>query len=140
MGSASEVVFDIAACRAYLYARQEQQFRAREERRVAALKALRVAAHSVLPRFPGVRRAYLFGSVLRPGALHSTSDVDVAIEGELNAKEYFALWRELEQAAPDWLIDLVDLSRDVRFADRVREQGELIYGYPDSDAKSRYSG
>jgi predicted nucleotidyltransferase len=140
MSSRSEAVFDVAACRTHLQARQEQQFRAREERRLAALKTLRVAAHSVLPRFPRVRRAYLFGSVLRPGALRSTSDVDVAFEGDLNAEEYFALWRALERAAPDWVIDLVDLSRDVRFADLIRERGELVYGRPDSDAESEHPG
>jgi predicted nucleotidyltransferase len=140
MSSPEEVAFDIAASRARLRSRQERQFRAREERRLAALKALRSAAHSVLPRFPGVRCVYLFGSVLRPGALRSTSDVDVAIEGGLDAEEYFALWRELERAAPGWLIDLVDLDQDLHFADIVRERGELIYGRPDSDAESRHSG
>ena len=35
------------------------------------------------------------------GGLRSTSDVDVAIEGKLDAQEYFTLWRELERAAPE---------------------------------------
>jgi len=74
--------------------------------------------------------------VLRPGALRSTSDIDLAVEGRLSAGEYFALWRELERAAVGWPIDLVELDRDLRFAARVREQGELIYGHPDSDAES----
>lgn len=131
MSSNGEMAFDVTACRAHLRARQERQLRAREQRRQAALRALRIAACSILPRFPIVRRAYLFGSVLRPGALRSTSDIDVAIEGRLDAQEYFALWRELERAAPDWLIDLVELDRDLRFAALVRERGELIYGRPD---------
>lgn len=136
MSSKDGTAFDIAACRAYLHTRQERRRQAREERRQAALEALRVAVHSVLPRFPGVRRAYLFGSVLRPGALRSTSDVDVAIEGGLNAQEYFALWRELERAAPGWLIDVLELDRDVRFATLVRERGELIYGHSDPNTES----
>jgi len=140
MTNTGEAGFDIAACRANLEARYRRRFRAREEQRLAALRALRVAARSVLPRFPRVRRAYLFGSVLRPGALRSTSDVDVAFEGELDAQEYFALWRALEREAPDWVIDLVDLGRDVRFTDLIREHGELIYGRPDSDAESEHPG
>jgi predicted nucleotidyltransferase len=140
MDSTGEAGFDVAACRAHLEARQRRQFQAREDRRLTALRALRGAARAVLPRFPRVRRAYLFGSVLRPGALRSTSDVDVAFEGELNAEEYFALWRALERAAPDWVIDLVDLSRDVRFADLIREHGELIYGRPDSNVEGEHSG
>jgi len=83
MGSASQVTFDVTACRAYLQARQEQQFQTRERRRQAALQAVRAAARSVLPHFPRVQRAYLFGSVLRPAAMRATSDVDVAVEGEL---------------------------------------------------------
>jgi predicted nucleotidyltransferase len=140
MSSGGEMAFDVAACREHLRVRQEREYQAREQRRQAALKALRIAAHSVLPRFPSVRRAYLFGSVLRPGALRSTSDIDVAIEGRLNAEEYFALWRELEQAAPGWLIDLVELDRDLRFATTVRERGELVYGHPNPDTESRYQG
>ncbi len=140
MSSRGEITFDVTACRAHLRARQEREHQAREQRRQAAIEALRTAAHSVLPRFPGVRRAFLFGSVLRPGGLRSTSDVDVAIEGKLKAQEYFALWRELERAAPDWLIDLVELGRDLRFAALVRERGELIYGHPDSNAESGHQG
>lgn len=140
MSSSGEITFDVAACRAHLRARQEREHQTREQRRQAALKALRSAARSVLPRFPNIQRAFLFGSVLYPGGLRSTSDIDVAIEGELDAQEYFALWRELERAAPGWLIDLVELGQDLRFAALVRERGELIYGYPDSDAKSRHQG
>lgn len=135
-----ERTFDVAACRAHLRARQERQYLAREERRQTALEALRSAACSVLPRFPGVQRAYLFGSVLRPGALRSTSDIDLAVEGRLSAEEYFALWRELERAAVGWPIDLVEMDRDLRFAARVREQGELIYGGPDTNAESGHCG
>ena len=140
MSDSGEKTLDVAACRAHLRARQRRQYEAREQRRQAALKALRSAAPSVLPRFPGVRQAYLFGSVLRPGALRGTSDIDVAIEGALNAKEYFALWRELERAVAGWTIDLVELERDLHFAARVRERGELIYGHPGSDPESGHSG
>jgi len=134
------MTFDLAVCRAHLRARQERQHQVREQERAAALKALRAAARSVLPHFPDVRRAYLFGSVLRSGAWHSTSDIDLAIEGRLNAEAYFALWRELERAAAGWLIDLVPLDQDLPFAARVRECGELIYGHSDSDVESRHSG
>ena len=140
MSSNGEITLDVAACRAHLRVRHEREHQAREQRRQAALKALRIAARSVLPRFPDVQRVFLFGSVLHPGGLHSTSDVDVAIEGKLDAQEYFTLWRELERAAPGWLIDLVELGRDLRFAALVRERGELIYGDPDSDAESGHQG
>jgi predicted nucleotidyltransferase len=128
--------FDVAACRAHLRDRHERAYQVHERRRRAAIAALRCAVRALLPRFPGVQRAYLFGSVLHPGGWRAMSDVDIAIEGKLDAGEYLALWRELERAAPDWLIDLVELGRDLRFAERVRERGELIYGNPDSDVES----
>lgn len=128
--------FDPSVVRAYLTSRQERAYRAAEQRRQAALSAIRAAARAVFPHFPGVRRAYVFGSALRPGAMRLDSDIDIAVEGALSAEEYFALWRELEHTASDWTIDLVELDRAVRFADRVREEGMLIYERPDSDVES----
>lgn len=127
---------DLAAVRAHLRARQERAYQAAEQRRQAALSAIRAAACAVFPRFPGVCRAYVFGSALRPGAMRLDSDIDIAIEGALSAEEYFALWRDLEHAASDWTIDLVELDRAVRFADRVREEGMLIYERSDPDVES----
>lgn len=140
MDSGHQTAFDLTACRAYLRARQEQTYQARERERQALLRAVRTATRSILPYFPGVRRAYLFGSVLRPGAMRPTSDIDIAIEGRLSAEDYFALWRQLEHAAMGWPIELVELDRDLHFAARVRETGELIYGRPDSDAESGHRG
>ncbi len=125
--------FDLAASRAYLKFRQERAYQVAEQLRQAALHAVYRAARLVLPRFPGVERAYVFGSVLRPGAMHAGSDIDVAIEGMLSAEEYFALWRALESELSEWTVDLVELDQEVRFADRVREQGALIYERSDSD-------
>ncbi len=127
---------DLEACRAYLKARQQRAVQRQEALQQQVSQAVRAAAAAILPRFPNVRRAYLFGSVLH--GLRTTSDVDVAVEGELTAEEYFALWRELDRAVPGWLIDLVELERDLRFADRVRMEGELIYERSDPDAESRH--
>ena len=126
-----EAASDLTACRASLRSRQERQYQARERRRLAARLAVIAAVRSVLPRFPSVRRVYLFGSVLRPGGMRSVSDVDLAVEGDLAAEDYFALWRELERAAGEWPLDVVDLDRHARFAARVRAAGELVYECPD---------
>jgi predicted nucleotidyltransferase len=128
--------FDLAASREYLTARQERERRVAEQRRQAALRAIRAAARAVFPRFPGVRRAYVFGSALHPGAMRADSDIDIAIEGALSAEGYFALWRDLEHAASDRTIDLVELDREVRFADRVRKEGMLIDERPVPDVES----
>lgn len=127
---------DLFASRAYLESRHRQAYQAAEQRRQAALQAIRTAARTVFPRFPGVRRAYVFGSALRPGAMRAASDIDVAVEGDLRAEEYFALWRELENAAGNWTVDLLELDREVRFAERVCAEGMPIYERPDPDAES----
>lgn len=131
-----DVPFGLAASRAYLESRQEQEYRIRERRRQAALADVRAAVQLVLPRFPAVRCAYIFGSVLRPGAMRATSDVDIALDGELDAETYFAIWREMEKAAEGWEIEVIELGPDVRFAARVREQGELVYERADSNVES----
>lgn len=136
----NEVRMDVSACRAALQARQAQQYAQREKRRQAARDSVRAAAASVFPRYPAVRRAYLFGSAVRPGALRMTSDVDIAIEGVLDAETYFAVWRALEMMVGEWPLDVVELWKDLRFASRVREHGELIYERPDSDFESGYRG
>ena len=126
---------DVTSCRATLRARREREHADRERRRLAARQAVCAAARAVMPRFLSVRRAYLFGSVVRPGGMRSTSDVDLAVEGDLTAEDYFALWRELERAAGEWPLDLVELGRDRHFSVRVREKGELVYERPDPDAE-----
>jgi len=131
---------DLVACRAHLQARQRQRERSQELHRQHLVQVAREAAGSVLPLFPQVRRAYLFGSVLRPGSLRKDSDLDLAVEGVLRAEAYFALWRELEGAMPGQTVDLVELDRDLRFADRVRQSGEVIYERPDSNVEGGHRG
>jgi len=122
------MVVDAKASRAYLEARAAQERQAAEERRQAALAALAAGAPAVFARFSQVRRAYLFGSALDAGAFLAASDLDIAVDAVLDAEGFFTLWRDLEAAVPGWEIDLIELDRrDVYFADRVRETGELIY-------------
>ncbi len=106
-----------------------QRRQCQERRQQAVIQAVYAATRAVLPRFPNVQRAYLFGSILHANALHATSDVDIAVEGPFDAQEYFTLWRELERALDDTSLDLdlVTLDGDLHFANCVREQGELIY-------------
>ena len=125
---------DIAAVRRNLRARAERERAERERLREAAECAVTEAARRLAPASPAAR-VYLFGSVIRPGAFRRDSDVDVAVEG-LGAEAFSALWKALEAAAPDWLIDLRDLGADADFAARVRATGKLIYERSDPDPQS----
>jgi predicted nucleotidyltransferase len=101
------------------------------------LADVRAAIHHVLPRFPAVHRAYLFGSVLRPGGMRASSDVDIALEGDLDAATYFAVWRALEQEAVGWALEVIELGPDLHFAASVRERGECVYERADPNAEGR---
>jgi predicted nucleotidyltransferase len=83
-------------------------------------------APGIAAAYPSVKRLYLFGSLVKPGAFRPDSDVDLAVEGG-NAEVYFALWRDLDHAFADWFIDLRDISTPSSFAEQVRRTGLLIY-------------
>jgi predicted nucleotidyltransferase len=132
-----QMVIDAKASRAYLEACAARERQASEERRQAALAALHAGIGPVLARYPQVRRAYLFGSAIDPGAFLPGSDLDIAVDVALDAETYFAIWRDLESAVPGYEFDVIELDRaDVHFADRVRETGELIYEAGDPNAES----
>ncbi len=133
--SSREFNVDIVACRESFTAREERKLAEREKRRQVALEAAGAALNAVLPRYGKVRRAYLFGSVTRPGAFRLDSDVDIAVEG-IEAADYFALWRDLEAAMPDWPVDLREFVPGTHFAERVQMEGHLIYESKDSGAES----
>jgi predicted nucleotidyltransferase len=119
--------FDIQAARQSFQARLQKDYEAREAARQKAFEAVRAKVPAVIAKYRAVKSAFLFGSILRPGAFRPDSDIDIAIEGG-SAEDYFALWHDLEDALPDWLIDLRDLPPDTRFAEQVFERGEKIYG------------
>ncbi len=132
--SDSDFSVDIAACRESFAAREERKLAEREQRRQVALEAAGDALNTILPRYGKVRRAYLFGSVVRPGAFRLDSDVDIAVEG-IEAADYFALWRDLEEAMLDWPVDLREFVPGTHFADRVQMEGKLIYESKDFGAE-----
>lgn len=109
--------------REYHARRDAEQLAAREARRERVLGAAREAIRRHAPEHPGVRRVYLFGSVLRPGRFHARSDVDVAVDCDLEAETPFAraLENELRVA-----VDLRPLTG--RVAEAVDEEGEKVYG------------
>ncbi len=117
---------ELQAYRTSFRARQQQQFAEREAMREAALHAARERIPPLLTRWPGIQRAYLFGSVLRPGAFHRRSDIDIAIEGVPGAC-YFEVWQVLEAALPEWFIDLRDMEAAPLLADLIQQTGELLY-------------
>jgi predicted nucleotidyltransferase len=51
---------------------------------------------ALIPAYPGIRRAYLFGSIVAPGRFGEHSDIDVAVESETVEQES-QFWQALER-------------------------------------------
>lgn len=106
--------------------RMQRDQESRERQRQQALQAVRDKSPAILAAYPSVRRAYLFGSVARPGAFRPASDIDIALEGT-TAAEYFAVWQDLERALPGWMVDVREITDASPFADLIRKTGRSIY-------------
>lgn len=70
----------------------------------------------------GIHRAYLFGSLIRPGKFKQTSDIDIAVE-EMNPEDFFNAM-SLLSTATGREVDLIELKK-CHFADRIRQRGVL---------------
>ena len=118
--------FDVAYAREQWLIRERQRFQIGEERRAAALTASKQAIQAVLPRYSTIQRAYLFGSITRPGIFADHSDVDVAVD-DASPEEYWAAWRDLDRATPGLQIDFRVLADDPSFGKLVQRNGILVY-------------
>ncbi|WP_448563129.1 nucleotidyltransferase domain-containing protein [Trichothermofontia sp.] len=127
------MAIDLEQCRESFRQRLALQQAQRETHRQQARNAAIAAILDVAPTYPCITQIYLFGSVTQPGCFSDRSDIDIAVAGT-DAATYFALWRDLETACPDWLIDLREINQPCHFSDTVRQTGELIY-----DASNCYS-
>lgn len=99
------------------------QARLERWRERALVDARRLAG--VLGREFGVKRVYLFGSLLS-GEVNPHSDIDLAVEG-LSPAVYYRAWARLERET-DIPVDLVDLARAApSLVERVQSEGVLLY-------------
>ena len=70
----------------------------------------------------GIKQAYIFGSLTRPGDFTEASDVDIAISGKL--PEDFCPLMSLLSTTLGREVDLIHLEK-CHFAERIREKGIL---------------
>lgn len=70
----------------------------------------------------GLDKAYVFGSLVRPGRFREDSDVDLAVEA-IDPDRLFQLMANLSEAVGRD-VDLVELPK-CHFAHRIRERGML---------------
>jgi predicted nucleotidyltransferase len=90
-----------------------------------AWRAAHRAAQVLKGRF-GANRVIVFGSLAHGAWFSPRSDIDLATEG-LAAEEFGRAWTTVEELAPGFRIDLVDLAAaPERLRQRIREQGREL--------------
>ena len=99
---------------------------ARERRAAAARAALPTLVRYLVERY-GVRRVWVFGSLV-DGGFHERSDIDLAAEGLPPGAALFRAAAELDDLAAPFTTDLVPLE-EARPALRARiaARGQLLY-------------
>jgi len=107
------MTIDLQQCQENFKQRAIAQQFARESQRLQVREVAIAAILQVLPHYPDITQVYLFGSITQPGQFHNHSDIDIAVAGS-DAATYFALWRDLEAACPNWFIDLREINHNSR--------------------------
>jgi predicted nucleotidyltransferase len=73
----------------------------------------------------GLRRVWVFGSLLAPARFAPGSDVDILVEGA--GRHVFQLAAEVERRLR-WPVDLLDVElASARLLERVQARGRIIY-------------
>ncbi len=71
---------DFEAARQFCHERETRRRAQRETARQQCLQRARAAISRLALRHPGVRRVYLFGSLVQPGHFGPASDINVAVD------------------------------------------------------------
>ncbi len=109
---------------------QKQKYAERERERLFMYKKVSGLLQSYLKEHHKTE-IYLFGSILKQGAFHSSSDIDIAVKNLVDSRlDLYARWSELMKRE----IDIVNLER-CDFAEDIYKYGERVRIHP-SDSLS----
>lgn len=117
---------DVQRTLAFLCEREERR-RAALQRRYAracrdAKRIVRAWAREGVPR-----RVWQWGSLLHPSRFSEVSDIDLAVEGVADPKEFHRLCAIAEKLTT-FPLDIVQLERiQPEFAALIRERGKVVY-------------
>jgi len=117
------ILMDISKCAHYLKAKEKRKIWEREKIRRKAMAKLSLL-NKILSNFSQVKKAYIFGSIIKEGKFRENSDIDIALEGKVK-EDYFLIWSELEEKLNEG-VDLRILDSGVT-SQIIKKEGKLIY-------------
>lgn len=113
-------------------ARERIQMREKRQIRENAALAQQAAADAqaiieMIVQSFSPRRIYQWGSLLRPGGFKPYSDIDIAVEGVVDAERFFAMLGQA-QSLTAFPVDIVQLEKIApEHAEDIRQYGRLVY-------------
>ena len=121
-----KTTIDITKARHYLEQLNESRQKHLHERFLKAREAAQRIVRMLAERYP-VTRIYQWGSLLEESHFSEISDIDIAIEGDVSAEDFFRLYGEAMEMT-NFHLDLVQLDKiDPLHAKSIRKKGRIVY-------------
>lgn len=121
-----ETIIDLAKARHYLEERDKTRQKHLHGRFLKAEEDVQRIVRILVEQYPVVR-IYQWGSLLDESRFSEVSDIDIAIEGDVSAEDFFRLYGEAAEIT-NFHLDLVQLDKiDPLHARSIRKKGKVIY-------------
>jgi predicted nucleotidyltransferase len=114
--------FNIEKIKAYL--REKEKIRQQKQQQEFDQTAKKLKALTHIWSKYKIKRVYLYGSVIH-GKVHRESDIDIALEGDINYRQLLTLFAEVDRHFSRE-IDIRDLE-ELPFKEAVKEKGVVVY-------------
>jgi predicted nucleotidyltransferase len=114
--------FNIEKIKAYLGEKDEIRQQKQQQEFDRTAKKLKSLVH-IWNKYK-IKRVYLYGSITR-GKVHRESDIDIALEGDINYRQLLTLFSEVDRHFSRE-IDIRDLE-ELPFKEAVKEKGVVVY-------------
>lgn len=97
-----------------------------EQLRHKAMADVRAIVDMIIERYNAIR-IYQWGAVLRPHGFRAYSDLDIAVEGILDAQAFFQLFGEAQEMT-HFPLDLVQIEKIApEYAQDIVQKGKVVY-------------
>lgn len=120
------MAFDISAAKSLLEKREKERSAGLALQLGSARRDFDAIVERLIKKY-NPRRIYQWGSLLNEALYWEHSDIDIGVEGIINAAEHAAMQADAEELTR-YPVDLVNLDRiDAWFAGSIRTNGRLVY-------------